>query len=61
MSKLTRCDQCEKSDGFIPWIAVQQRPAWDSSSATGSVTPRQTMWDFCSMRCLEDWARERAH
>ena len=57
MTKRT-CDQCGKdlTNAYIFWHLITMNPV----GATSMSTRPQGPLDFCSWRCVEDFARERA-
>lgn len=65
MSSHTTCDQCKErcqsfGASFSGWTLTQRHTTYNT--ALGHVPGAgQGPWDFCSYRCLEEWARERAH
>lgn len=54
--KVTKCDQCQKVKSEPQaWIQVAK-----ASSYYQTGTEQRGPWDFCSWRCTEEYAREKA-
>lgn len=63
MSGFTRCDECRREahgyDATAGWLHINQRTDEASRSPLGFTSWSDSIGDFCSWKCVSDYATAR--